>query len=234
LNSGERRARESGQFSDDGADDALNDEVFAGVELGIGGVFGFEEPAVVVFDEAFEGVFAVDEGGDDLTGAGRGGGFDDDEIAVEDAGVFHGIAADFQDEAALAGAETEDRLVEEGGGIRRRGGDLLRRAGGDAAEDGERVESRRQNGVAAFADDVDGTGAAIGAADGAFDFEGMEVPGDTVGAADAEVALDLRDGWRAAVFAAEGEDEVEDFALPLGQFHSISIYSIGEDVKARD
>ena len=78
---------------------------------------------------------------------------------------------------------------------------------------------------ALIGDDIDLAGAALGATDDPFGFQGAQVPGHPVGAPDAEVPLDLGDGRRAAVFAPKCDDVIIDLTLSISESHGISIYT---------
>src|SRR5438045_2236282 len=60
----------------------------------IGLVLGLEDKLTGLDIEAFQGELIVDDGHDDFTLLRRGALLDDDEIAVENAGVLHRIALD--------------------------------------------------------------------------------------------------------------------------------------------
>ena len=93
-------------FAEEADEAALDLDAIGREDAGfVGGVGGFEGDGVALAAEALEGgFFVIDEGHDDL--AGRGGDllFDDDGVAIENAGVDHGIAAHFE-RVVFAGAE---------------------------------------------------------------------------------------------------------------------------------
>ena len=73
--------------------------------------------------------------------------------------------------------------------------------------------------------DVDLPRTSLGAADVAFGFQGEEVPGHPVGAADAERLLEFGDGGGAALAPAKVQNEIKDALLARGEHDTISIYT---------
>ena len=56
---------------------------------------------VALVEESLDGGFVLDQGDDDLAVAGRLLRLDDDEVAVEDAGLLHRVSAHGEDEVGV-------------------------------------------------------------------------------------------------------------------------------------
>ena len=96
------------------------------------GVGGLERDRGAAAAEALERrLLLVDQGDDDVAGVGDLGAAEQRDVAVEDAGIDHGIAAHFQREM-IPGREQVGRHVDGVAAVLDR---LDRRAGGDAAHD---------------------------------------------------------------------------------------------------
>src|SRR6266566_7511733 len=93
---------------------------------------GLERDRGAAAAEALERrLLLVDQGNDDVAGVGNLGAAEQRDVAVEDAGIDHGIAAHFQREM-IPGREQVGRHVDGVAAVLDR---LDRRAGGDAAHD---------------------------------------------------------------------------------------------------
>ena len=87
-------------------EDALDDEFLSRDEVRVVGVFSAEEGFSFFHDEAFEGGFTVDEGGDDVSFAGFTE-FEDHRVAIADVGVDHRVATDFECEGSGVAGDAE-------------------------------------------------------------------------------------------------------------------------------
>ena len=94
------------RFAEEGDHHALDDEFVGWDEVGVLRVFGAQEGAAVFDQVAFQGGFAVDEGGHDVAVVGFAQ-FEHDEIAVENVRTGHGLAADAHGEGAGGAADVE-------------------------------------------------------------------------------------------------------------------------------
>jgi len=94
--------------ADQGTEDALDDELAGGDEIGVIGIFRAQEWAAFLHEVALEGCFAVDERGDNVAVAGLRK-LHDHNIAVEDAGTGHGIPTNLQRKGPRIARQT-DRL----------------------------------------------------------------------------------------------------------------------------
>lgn len=192
---------------------ALNDEFGGGEEVGVARIFGAEEGAAALDQETFQRGFAVDESGDDGTGAWVAR-RKEDRVAVEDVGPGHGIAADAEGEEAGAGGDAE------GGGV---DGDVavgfLFGGGGEAGGDGAVKGDFEQRGTEGGGEGGQVTAGFAGVVlEGALAGEGAEVVDGGGLAGEAEMGLDLARGGRVAVAALVIADETEDLALAGGEF----------------
>lgn len=195
--------------ADQGEEDALDDELAGGNEVGVGGVFGLEVGAARLDDVAFEGGFAIDEGGDDVVAAGFLD-FHDDVVAIEDVGIDHGVAADAEGEGA-GGFGNAEGIDVDGDGAFLFGFDIGGVASGDGAEDGD-VENF--GAVEVFGED-DGASHVGVTLDDALFLQGAEVAHGGGLAGEAEVPLDFPRGGHDAVFALVLPEKVEQLALPV-------------------
>lgn len=162
-------------------------------------------------DEAFEGGFSVDEGGDDVAVAGFAF-FEDDRVAVADMGVDHGFAADFESEGFIFSSAAERGDVD-GDAAFGFGWGAVTEAGGDAPVDRDiadffAIEFFRENDGAGFAGD---------ALDDTFFFQGTEVAHRGGLAGEAEVVLDFPGAWHQAGGAAGGAEVFENIFLARGE-----------------
>ncbi len=135
-----RRSDQRGRYSvfaEDAEDPSLDRDLGGGdhdrIHLGVGGLEADDGAFAVI---ALEGGFrTADEGDDDLARAGRAGALDEDEVAVEDVLVAHGLAADLEGEDV---AIADD--VGQGDGLGNLDGfDGI--AGGDASGEGEAIDT---------------------------------------------------------------------------------------------
>ena len=210
---------DSGLAADEADEHALAGEVVLGVDIGVAFVGGAEHGFAVDVHEAFEGGGGfVDEGGDDVAGAGLAA-FEHGEVSIEDMGFDHGIAADAQgpEGEAWGGRQPEDGGVDAEGFV----GRLFlqgREAGGDAAVDGQFEE------VGLNFPGAQAPGAIGELLDHALGGEGAEVAHDGVLAGELKLPLDSPCGGGDAVGFLEGAEEIEDGLLALGQ-HTVHLNS---------
>jgi hypothetical protein len=206
-----------GETTDESDDDALRFQTVSGDDVGVALIGGAEEKAAVLADEALErGLGVVDEGGDDVAGASFAT-FEGDEVAVEDVGVDHRIAADAEEpEVMRAGATHAEESGIDGDGFV---GRLLLHGGeasGDGAVDG-RVEEMRLH--------AGGFEAPFSVGE-FFELllisEGAEVAHDG-GLAGVELAADLARGGGHAVDALVLFDEIEDLILAFGEHEGVQL-----------
>lgn len=199
-------------LAEEGDHDALDDEFVGGDEVGVGGVFGAEVGAAASEEVGFEGAVAVDEGCDD---AAVGGGleFEDDDVAVEDVGAGHRVAADAEGEGAGVSRDAEGVDVHVDAAVAVFGLEE-RVAGGDGAEEGDGGEAGFR-----WLARGEGAGEALGGCEGSLAAEGGDVLGGGVGAGVAEVVLDVAEGGADAVAAAVGGDEVQGGLLAGREIH---------------
>ena len=114
-------------------------------DRGIGGVFGDQGDEAVSLVKAFQGGFVVDQNGGDFAVSDDRLFPNHDDVAVEDSGADHGVAADGQAEVGADGGfdhkfmflAGEDRL-----------------SGGDISEHGEPLEAYGFKGLDFFVDQV--------------------------------------------------------------------------------
>ena len=194
----------------------MDGEFFAGEEVRVGGVFGFEVVGAPILEEAFEGGFAVDEGGDDVAGGGWFF-FEDDDVSVFDAGADHALAFDFDGEGFFGIGDADgagDEAEGMGGLFGLASFDGVCEACGNGVEEGE-LEGT--GGVVWGAGGEEASGAGFAEEEfGGFEF--FDDVGDGAGAGEAAVVLDFADGGGAGVFFAVVLDEVEDHLLGVCQF----------------
>ena len=128
-------AHTSSIFAHQGDQAALDFDAVWREEPGfVAGVGGFQGDGVAAFAESFERDFVfVDQGDDDLAGFGDFAFADDHGVAVQDAGVDHGVACDFEGEM-VAGAEHGHGHFDLCAIVAQRFDGL---AGGDAAVEGQ-------------------------------------------------------------------------------------------------
>ena len=128
-----------------------------------------------------------------------------DEVAVEDPGVDHAVAAHLQSEQAVG-------VAEHVGGLEPALEALLgqdRRAGRDAAQDGNAGAATRGGERADAARDAAAASQVSGA------LEHGQVVAHPVGGFDSEGLADLADGGRVAVLERELLEEGQDLAGPI-------------------
>lgn len=196
-----------GRFSQQRDHDALDDEFSGGDEIGEFGVFCLEVSFTFLGNEAFEGGFTIDEGGDDIAVAGFAF-FEDDGVAVADMGVDHGFAADTEGEGFVFATAAEGGDVD-GEAAFGFWSAAIAKAGGDAAVDGDvadffAVEFLRENHGAGFTGD---------ALDDAFFLKRTEVAHGCGLAGETEVVLEFPGARHQAGGAAGLVEVFEDFLL---------------------
>ncbi len=208
-----REEMDSGAAGAEEADHhALDDELVGGQKVGVAGILGAEEGTSLFEEVALQRRFAVDERGDDVAGAGVAGG-EEDDVAVENTRVDHGVAADAEREKAGVGADAEGRGVD---------GDVAvgllfgrsRQAGGNRAEE----RNLRQSAAPRVRRREETTGDTIEAAQGAFGGERVDVALDPERTGETEVGLDFAQRRGDAVLAVVGVDEIEDLLLAVGKW----------------
>lgn len=206
-----------GETADESDDDALRFQTAGGDDVGVALVGGAEEKPAALADEALEGRFSfVDEGGDDVAGAGLAA-FEGDEVAVENVGVDHGVAAHAEKPEVMgAGAAHAKEGGIDGDGFV---GRLLfhsGKAGGDGTVDG-RVEE-----VGLHAGGFEAPFAVGEFFELLLVSEGAEVAHDS-GLAGIELAADLARGGGDAVGALVFFDEIEDLILAFGEHAGVQL-----------
>jgi len=190
---------------------ALNDELVDCLQVGVGGVFGFEVGLAVFVDEAFEGGFAIDEGGDDIAVASLPF-FKDRVITREDMGINHGIPADTEGKGGGAFRKAEQGGVNGELGVSRgigRGG----QSGGDGAIDGD-AEARWATEVLGKNEGARLAGELF---DGTFAFEGSQMTDCCCLAGKAKMLLNLARRGHDTRGAVEAANEVEQLLLAGGK-----------------
>lgn len=192
--------------------DALNGEFGGREEIGVAGIFRAKEGAAALGEKTFEGRFAVDEGGDDVTWTGFAWS-EEDDVVFDDVGVDHGIAADAQGEEIGVGAETESRRVDGDGAF-----GFLFVGGGKAGWNHAIERDAKERGVAGMVAGMEeAAGFAGEAVERAFLREGIDVALDGEGAGEAEVFLDFAERRGDALFALRGLNKIEDLLLSFSE-----------------
>src|SRR5262249_4266575 len=99
---GRSRPRPPGRSRDppEHADDATEHGGVAGAKRLHAIVLGLQADVVLLAEEPLHRRLVLEQGDDDLTVARLLGGPDDDEVALDDAGVLHAVAADPEDVVA--------------------------------------------------------------------------------------------------------------------------------------
>jgi len=200
-------------FAEHSKDSALNGDLGGGNEDGV----HLDIRRLKPDDGAFAvialqgGLRTAHQGDNDFAGAGRRGAFDEDEVAVKDVLVAHGLAADLEGEdVAIA-----DNVGQRNGlgvfngfdGIT--GGNA---AGQDQAVDAAAFGARRQ--------DVERAAAIVRAGEEAFVLQVSDVLVHGSEGAKVETAGNFFEGWGIAVSLHKAGDELEHFLLPPGDRHS--------------
>lgn len=140
--------RRGSDFFDDVGDNPPDDEVIFGGDFdGLVFVVGREEPDDVLFDfEGFDGEFAVDVANGNLTGCGGEISVDDQDVAIGETGVDHGVTADAGEEG---GTGIGDEVLVEVDGVlevvvgrgRESGFDVAHQGSGRGGFDGGREDA---------------------------------------------------------------------------------------------
>jgi hypothetical protein len=165
---------------------------FAGNQIRVTRVFGFQIRFALADQKSFQGAFAVDISGDDAAGARFPGMIEDGPVAIEDAGVFHGVALDAECEDAV-GRFGDAECSEIHGDIILGGlGPFLGRAGGNGAIDGD-VKAAAGRGSGGI-DRTQGAGGSGFTLEVTLFGEGLDVIEGAAGAAESAVFLDFTEG----------------------------------------
>ena len=214
---------ESGGVADEGDEHALDDEFAGGDQVGVVGIFRPQEGFAAIQQVAFEGGFAIDEGGDDIAFAGFTL-FQNDGVAIADVGIDHGIAAHPQGKGAAGTANAEGSDVD-GDAALAQGFDVLGAARGDAAVDGDIDDL----GAVEFIGEDDRTGLAGESLNDALALDGAEVAHGGGLAGEAEVMLDFAGGRHDPGGVLGHAEVIDDFLLAVGQ---LALHSIVNSVPA--
>lgn len=195
----------------------MDDEFGGGQEIGVGGILGAEEGLAALHEEALQRGLAVDERGDDVTRS-RFARREKNDVAVEDAGTGHGVAAHAESEEAAV------RTQAEGGGI---DGEVTIRflfAGGGQTGGDRAVERNvEQGGAAKFGGGrEEGAGFAGDAVKHAFGFECLQVARSGERTGETEVRLDFTQRRVVAVLALVGLHEIKNRALFVGEGRGVA------------
>ncbi len=157
---------------DESPEDALDNKIVGGNEILVLRVFSFEKSCFLADDEALEGHFAIDGGGDNVSIAGLAAVFEDDEIAIEDARAGHGVATNFKREGSGVFGKLESVGVD-GKKVVILGHFLQRHTCGDASEERDIHYAASDDGLG----ELDRAAVAGGAADGTFFLQQIEMAG---------------------------------------------------------
>ena len=198
--------------------DSLDDEFGGGQQVRVARVFGAQERASALVQEAFEGGFAVNEGGDDLARCGFTRG-EEDDVVLEDVGTDHGVAAHPQAEHPAVAAQAERSGIDGHGFV---GLDFLGVGGGQSGRDDPEDRDREQpaaaprGGAMARRGQREGAGLAGLAGEGALFFQRLEVAGGSEGTGKTEVRLDFPQGGKQSEAFVLSAHEIKHGLLAVG------------------